>query len=309
MLAVPARRPVLLFAWLVVGTVSVAFAACSADRTVDEGDTDGNVADADDGGALSDRGGGDEPAGDAGGHCSTVRGTCDIVLQNCPTGKECTVVSSSGGGLGLTTECVPAGTGSKPAGARCCPNEPNQCIAGLECTGRDCSDASIQPTGRCAPHCCAGDDSVCGTSIPEGFQGTCDITSVVDPGDGGAVPVFHVCSYKGVCKPFHVQSCPTNYACILQSDNVSFRCLAIYAPPGKPAGASCNALNDCADGLMCLRLGDAATCREMCYRADGGAPFDASALRDAAGYGGCLDGATCNDVIRSGPPPWLGFCP
>lgn len=296
-----------------------AFAACSSDAaTGDEGDASADVTLGDDGGddgaiLVDSSGGGDARAEASGGHCSAVRGPCDVVLQDCPTGKECGVVRGGSDPNGLTTACVTAGTGSKPAGASCCPDKDNQCVAGLVCVGPDCNDASATPTGRCAPHCCQGDDSVCGASVPEGFQGTCDLGIVEDPGDGGAIDVFNVCSYKGTCKPFHVLSCPPNYSCLLQKDGVSFRCTSIFSPPGNAVGTTCNLANDCADGLLCLGPPDASTskCAQTCFRADAaaGAPFDASALRDAAGYGGCPGGLPCNGTIISGAPPYLGFCP
>ena len=314
------RRFVLLSAFVAVVGCSFAFAACSSNDTSNDAGTGGgpDATTGDDGSSGDDATTGDDArAGDdtgvrgdtGGGHCSPVQGSCDIVLQDCPTGKECTVVQGAGGS-GLTTACVTAGTGNKPSGARCCPNEANQCVAGLECIGPDCTaDASV-PTGRCTPHCCAGDDTPCGTSVPEGFHGTCDLGIVEDPGDGGSVPVFDVCSYKGVCKPFHLQDCPPNYTCLLQDDGVSFRCTAIFQPPGKSRGDTCSLANDCADGLLCLGAADAATsnCTQTCYRSDGGAPFDAAALQDAAGYGGCPGSGGCNGSI-TGAPPWLGFCP
>jgi len=315
------RRARRRLAWAVAVAIVVAAGALGScttsgvaiDATVADGAVDGAGADA----TTTATDAADEAivvppseagAPEAGGHCSPIQGpACDVVLQNCPKGLECVPQIV---GTRLTTACVTAGTGNKPAGSTCCPGQENQCVAGLECFGSPCIDGGPE-LGRCTPRCCPGDDLRCGASIPEGVKGTCDLEIVALIKDA-SVSLYRVCSYKPVCKPFQVQPCPDRtYACLLQSDNNSFRCDELFTPPGKLLGARCDIINDCADGMECLGEADAATgstCRYTCYRADGGVPpFGTSELTDAEGSGGCPSGTRCTGDITDAPR-WYGFC-
>lgn len=308
------QRTFLFVVTAFVGAAGMVGVACSSNPITDPGGgMDGAVTD--DGQAVDDQSSGGDAGSDSmsntdgmmTGNCSPARGPdCDLVLQNCAGGKECVVAIASDGGP--TTSCNVPGTGNRPLGSTCCPGAQNQCVPGLECIGPDCTDGGA-PTARCTPHCCKGDDSVCGASVPEGFHGSCDLTIVEDFPDAAQTPVFEVCTYKGVCKPFHVQPCPTNYTCLLQADNVSFRCDEIFSAPGKPQDTVCTFGNECADGLECLGPADggASKCTTTCYHPDAGAPFDAGVLTDAATYGGCSAGKGCGGTF-TGAPPWLGFC-
>ncbi len=290
--------------------------ACSSSSPTDSGNGDDASSEGsttDDGGSGDDGAidaGSDTGSGDDGGpSCTGLPGTCDLVKQNCPQGKECSFVSDNTTGA-ITAACVTAGTGNKPIGAKCCPDQANQCVAGLQCVGGTACTGDAGATGRCAPFCCPGNDQTCGSSIPEGFRGTCDTNLVTtSPDGGGNISLGNVCTYKGVCTPFHVQPCPSDYACLLQGDGVSFRCSSIFSPPGKAVGESCNAANDCADGMECLGPADGgSTCRIICYHPDGGAPFDGGGLQNGApGYGGCPVGKGCGGSI-TGAPAWMGFC-
>ncbi|WP_394828476.1 hypothetical protein [Pendulispora albinea] len=239
--------------------------------------------------------------------CSAVQGpACDLVLQDCARGSECIVIA---GDAGLTTACVPSGTGTRRAGAGCCPGQANTCSPGLECIGPPCSGgAGTAPTGRCTPHCCPGDDSRCGSSEPEGFPGSCDLQVFANAGGAASTPVFHVCSYQPVCKPFRIQPCPSGSTCLLQKDRTSYRCGPIEPPPGRGIGQPCTVANECSDGLGCLGAAGSATCRMFCYRQGAGTPpFDPSAVRDEPGYGGCPAGTACTGTVN-GFPGYLGFC-
>ena len=312
------QRTFLFVVSALVGAAGIAGVACSSSPHVDTG------------GGMDSSVNGDGPSGDqssggdAGtdsanntdgamkGNCSPARGpACDLVLQNCAGGKECVVALGAGGGP--TTACQDPGTGNRPLGSTCCPGQQNQCVPGLECIGPSCTDGGM-PTARCTPHCCPGEDSVCAQSVPEGFHGSCDLTIVEDFPDAAGLPVFQACTYKGVCKPFHVQSCPPNYACLLQSDNVSFRCSEIYSldgGSGTPQDTRCTIGNECQDGLECLGPADGgpSKCTTTCYHPDGGPPpFDAGGLTTGgATYGGCSTGKGCGGTF-TGAPPWLGFC-
>jgi hypothetical protein len=307
------RRALIVFALVSGALAAGAFGfACSSDPPTSDVDAgfDGSKPQDDTGTVVPDAGTETSTGGDAG-RCAQLVGPCDLVLQDCPSGKECLVVAAAGGAA-LTTACQPAGSGNKPVGAKCCPDQANQCVAGLECTGGEPCGTSDGGSGaitaRCTPHCCSGDDTPCGASIPEGFKGTCDTQLVTELADA-SVAIANICTYKGVCTPFKIQPCPNNFACLVQSDGVSFRCSAIFNPPGKDAGAACGAANDCADGMECLGPADGgSTCRTLCYRADGGAPFDGGGLADAgAGKGSCPLGKGCGGSI-TGAPAWLGFC-
>lgn len=301
---------------------TASIAACSSsgdDSLAQDSGTDGTVGDGSGGdgstkdGSASDGGGGD--SGPVSCPAQTLSGTCDLVLQNCPSGNECVPILNADNSV--TAQCQPAGTGAVPQGHECCPNAANQggCVSGTFCLGNDCSVLDGGPgskSGRCSPYCCQGDNGKCGSSDPEGLKGTCD-TNIIgqNPQDGGDLQFGSGCTYKPPCKPFHVQSCgsDTNSTCTLQDDGVSFRCSGIFQPPGQDAGTLCNSANACANGLECLGPIDAgATCTIMCYRADGGTPpFDASVLTNAPGFGGCPVGSACNGTLVGGPG-WYGFC-
>ena len=69
---------------------------------------------------------------------SPLKGACDLVAQNCAEGEECVPMTTD---AGLRASCVPAKTGSLPAGSKCMTD--TSCVAGTFCQA-----------GRCAPYCC-----------------------------------------------------------------------------------------------------------------------------------------------------------
>ncbi|HEX7666250.1 MAG TPA: hypothetical protein VF407_17110 [Polyangiaceae bacterium] len=241
---------------------------------------------------------------------TTLSGECDLVAQNCATGKECVVIQGTDGNP--TAACEPQGAGSVPKGHECCPNAANagNCVAGTTCVGNDCSildGGAGSKTGRCTPFCCEGDNTTCGESDPEGVPGVC-ATQLVGVGqltDGGDAIYGDGCTYTIACKPFGVQKCATGDACLLQSDGTSFRCSSIFNAPGLEAGAPCSFSNACADGYECLGpLDGGATCTTMCLIHDAGSPpFDASSPT----LGQCPSGKQCLGTV-TGAPPWYGFC-
>ncbi|WP_394839922.1 hypothetical protein LVJ94_23825 [Pendulispora rubella] len=292
-----ANRCIVVFAIVSAWSAGAWLAACSSSDSNEPADagSDATVDGALDGGRDSG------PRG----HCSAVQGpACDLVLQDCPEGQQCIVQDTD---AGYVTACVAAGTGNRPAGASCCPGRANQCAAGLECIGAAC--AGDAATARCTPHCCQDDDGVCGSSVPEGFPGACEILVYPNEDSGvGRTPLYHVCSYKPACKPFRIQTCGVGQTCLLQRDGTSYRCNDIVQPPGKAVGQTCSFANHCADGLACLGPPDAGVCRTLCYHRGGEAPpFDASAVRDEPGYGGCQAGSACTGTV-TGFPGYLGYC-
>ncbi len=241
---------------------------------------------------------------------TTLAGSCDLVAQNCGTGKECVVIQGTDGNP--TAACEPQNTGSVPKGYECCPNAANQgnCVSGTTCVGNDCSvldGGAGSKSGRCTPFCCAGDNSTCGESDPEGVPGVCGVHLVgtAQLTDGGDAVYGDGCTYTTACKPFGVQPCGTGSACLLASDGTSFRCSSIFSAPGLGAGTTCSIGNACADGLECLGPADGgSTCTIMCLVHDAGSPpFDASAPT----LGQCPTGKQCLGTLTGGPP-WYGFC-
>jgi len=239
---------------------------------------------------------GKDGAGDGGGPgpCTTtaLTGDCDIVKQDCPSGKECVVAQTSDGGV--TSTCQNNGNGTIPEGYACTPSGSNPCVSGLEC---------IQ--NRCAKHCCLNDDSYCGTSHPEGFAGHCDLNVV----DNNNNPMYATCTYSSVCQPFDIQKCGTDQTCLIKDNSGTAACVAIFGVDGGLAEkASCTAANACGDGMYCLSKADGGSaCTWVCY--SGGGPYDAGISSLPAGQGGCNNPETCHPVNWGGAlPTWLGVC-
>jgi hypothetical protein len=233
-------------------------------------------------------GGREGGGGDAGKTvCATspLKGECDLVAQNCSAGNECVPMQTDGG---IVAACVPAKSGSLPAGAKCAKDD--SCVAGTFCQA-----------GRCSPYCCGMDDSVCGSSIPEGFAGICNL--VVTSGAGGT-ELGRVCTYSEACKPFKIAPCPPTDVCLVQDMQGTAKC--VVANGMKTEGQPCSSANACADGLYCIGSGDGgSTCMWACYK--GGGPYDAGIANAPPGQGGCPNGKSCS-VNVTGFPTWMGVC-
>jgi hypothetical protein len=250
--------------------------------------------------------------------CEPVTGpACDLVAQNCPPGdggvpQQCLTQALSDGGY--TTVCNPVTLSQHlEKGHDCCPSgDQNPCNVGLECVGNTaapCDGGGVLP-GRCTPHCCggdAGDDSLCGTSVPEGYPGRCDVVVV----DSTGTPLFNACTYELACKPFGLKACPPGQVCEVIDPSGTATCADIYVPDGGPApgeGESCVALNNCQDGMVCLDNGDGtSSCYLSCVTPGTIPPFDAGLLDGGPGTGGCPSNEECNIVVQ-GFPAWLSFC-
>ena len=240
---------------------------------------------------------------DGGGHCTPVRGPCDLVLQDClPAGnghpRECAV---SGSGPSTTTECLATTDSQKLArGSACCIDQlgDNPCQLGLTCVGPTCAESRGLAAGRCAPFCCPGDNGACGTSIPEGIKGACDLSLVA-----GDLTLGQVCSYRTRCQFFGLERCAPTETCLLEAPDGSAHCLTSL---GKKLRDPCSFANECADGLVCLG-GSVPSCRTLCLAPDTVTPFDASVLDGGPGAGGCAEGEVCSVAIASFPD-WLRAC-
>jgi hypothetical protein len=293
------RSGLLLAASFVASGGALAIGACSSSSTV-EGDTpdatsESTTPDAARDGTIPKTDGGQ----DGGGNCTVVKGACDLVLQDCPdkTGQkqECVVDNSN------KTVCQPVQASQQlPIGRACCPSTTsNPCLPGLQCIGNDCSDGGPQ-TGRCSPVCCKGDDKACGKSDPEGLSGACSLSIV----DSTQSELYRVCLYSTQCAPFKTQPCKTGEICIVEDKVGTASCVNSN---GKTNRQSCQAANDCADGLICLGAGDAGVCHTVCLLFGTTNPFDAAVQEGGPGLGGCPSGEACNVHITS-LPDWFGAC-
>jgi hypothetical protein len=307
------RRLACLAALLGCGAAGAIVVACSTGSSPRAGGADAGVPDTaspEDDAPSRDAGRGDGPTESSlKGGCEPVEGSCDLVLQGCPSGSQCTAGPLADGGY--TAACGPTyGVQHIAAGYACCPPASpagDPCLPGTTCVGDPCvGDAG---GGRCAPYCCAGDDTPCGVS-PEGFTGHCDL-GIVD--DAGA-PLYDVCEYAPICQPLGLLPCPSGYTCLVEGTTGGAMCSEIYnggAPPvgeGKP----CTYDNSCQSGLMCLTTsgadgGSVSDCFMLCFTGMGAPPFDAGALGMTPGTGTCDVGKQCASATQIFPP-WLGVC-
>jgi hypothetical protein len=230
-----------------------------------------------------------------------VSGSCDIVLQNCPSGHECTAVNLEAGVCTYQLQCTTNTTGSLAEGYACTQGASNPCVAGLECI-----------EGRCARHCCLGDDSVCGTSQPEGFTGACAVNVSLQYCTGTA---YSVCTYAKPCELYQLLPCGPGLDCVPQTGTNGNATCSDYASgtdAGKAEKATCQYSNDCEDGMGCYGAldGGASSCTWQCYVKGMGGPYDSMIAADAgAGKGGCPTGEACTPINWSGMlPAWLGLC-
>lgn len=216
-----------------------------------------------------------------------LRGSCDLVSQDCPDGGECVARGYADGGIFAT--CEAPGEGAIQEGDTCTSSPTNNpCVAGLECVNN-----------RCSKHCCGGDSTVCGTS-PEGYPGLCDLTITNAQG----ASLYMLCEYNAPCEPFDLVVCPTGSECLVRDRAGTATCQNVYNPPGKDENAPCARINECKDGLVC-----AGTCQWLCYHAAASSPpFDAGGLDlTMPGRGGCPTGETCQGT-PAGLPDWAGLC-
>jgi hypothetical protein len=297
-------------------------AACSgagsgaaADGVDASGDDDASIVEASQGKDAAARDGARDASLE--GACEPVEGTCDLVLQNCPPGSQCTVQPKSGGGGGYVAACGPTYPVQHiDRGYACCPPTTfadDPCLPGLKCIGDPCvGEAGTGVAGgggRCTPYCCAGDDTPCATS-PEGFPGHCDIGVV----DTAGTVLYDVCDYAPPCQPLGLVPCPPGYGCLVQDKAGDAKCAQLYnagSPPGTE-GQPCEFNNACQDGLMCLTStstdgGTVSSCLMLCYTGQGSPPFDAGALGGTPGRGGCNPGKQCISATQIFPA-WLGVC-
>lgn len=295
------QRGLVLVAAFVAADATITMAACSTsspDAGGGDATTETSAPDAAKDAPVTPQ----DSAVDAGkvGNCSVAKGACDIVLQDCPAQQECVVNASH------ATECRPVESSQQlPIGRGCCPNNPagNPCLPGLTCVGSPCVDGGPTTTGRCSPACCTGNDQACGKSDPEGISGACDIT-LVDSDSG--VELHQACTYRQRCKPFMVEPCAVGQTCLVEDKVGSASCVDSF---GKTNRQPCSFGNECADGFICIGLGDAgSTCHTVCLLPGSTNPFDASVEEGGPGKGGCPVGEKCDISNFKDLPSWFALC-
>jgi hypothetical protein len=212
-----------------------------------------------------------------------INRTCDLILQNCPSGQTCGPHMGDGGTC--ETACLWVGQGTVALGAECTSH--SQCSPGLRCADYHCT----RP-------CCAGaQEYLCGPN------GKCDMQISFCGGAG----YMYECRFPQSCELWSSGCSGLMPACHLQYDG--FACAVTNAvDAGAAADNPCTYASDCGDAQVCLFTGDAgaAVCRWFCKLSDGGAP-DAGTDGGAPGEGGCPGGQTCKpwgDPLRT----WLGYC-
>jgi hypothetical protein len=240
------------------------------------------------GGGTAGAGGGGSggTAGDGGGVCApgtatNVTGSCDIVLQNCPSGLTCRIEQTDAGAY--VTSCLDLGNGSKKLGESC--NAHKDCQAGTSCA-----------LAKCTRPCCGELEAAqCGAS------GSCDMKISY-----GSTAFVQVCTFSAPCTPW-AQDCPVGP----ESDchvgaNGKLKCsIPNYAPDGgSTLGMPCQFLNDCADSQQCDFASGSGVCRWLCKASATSAP-DAGVVGGTPGNGGCPSGETCKAYSS---PSWLGVC-
>lgn len=197
-------------------------------------------------------------------------GECDLVAQDCTTGK-CTYVRE---GSQTYRRCVSAGTVSE--GGACQTNDPgpdgtfyDTCKAGLYCTPQ--TDGSF----ACRKFCYGGD--ACGA--PQDCVHELRFT--------GSTELPRVCDVPGpTCDPL-APACADTLGCYPSTKSGSV-CVATGTTAD---GQDCTYSNDCRPGSACVRSGTLQACRPLC-RSPSGSPACSSGqcepLQGFTGVGACV---------------------
>ena len=232
-------------------------------------------------GGTSD-GGATCPAGEA---TDAVTDECDLILQDCPPGRTCSIEPTDGGSY--RTVCADLGSGTKQLSDLC--DFHSDCAPGLRCTLRKCT----------RPCCDAVEQQQCGS------DGDCDLQ--INFGNNSAF--LKVCTFSPPCTPW-ANDCPPGPEtdCHLGFNSKIACSFPNYSQDaGSTLGQPCQFLNDCEDSQHCSYESSGATmgtCRWLCKVKDDGAPASGT-VGGAPGQGGCPSGQTC---AAFADPDWLGVC-
>ncbi|MBM4356735.1 MAG: hypothetical protein FJ096_01360 [Deltaproteobacteria bacterium] len=199
-------------------------------------------------------------------------GECDLLKQDCPSGKFCGVTKVEGVSKSM---CLADLGGVKDKGADCSTN--SECKSGLSCIDKHCS-----------PFCCPANNEPCG-------GGSCDVNLNFEDGKSAFAMV---CSYLPICDLF-AGNCAKGTDCHL-TDPAS--CLAVCDSPSSQAvseGGKCMYRNDCGESQLCNNNApDDGVCRYFC---------DTSKTGEPAGKGGCPADRKCKPAGGTGCMN-LGIC-
>lgn len=209
------------------------------------------------------------PSDGGGGTCGGAYSPCDPVTnRGCMAGQMCVIANP----MMRQSRCIDAGRGA--FGAACTGVE--DCQEGLGCIG-----------GKCARWCCEGGDNATCRSMPGGRPGAiCNI----NVGNSG----LFACSLPDDCD-VHQQNCPTmGDNCVPAGMDGTTQCFTPMM--GAMPGQSCNFINDCPRGHLCVGPRGMSTCRPIC---------DPTGMASGP-FASCAMGMMCQGV--SGLPRNVGVC-
>ena len=180
------------------------------------------------------------PPGPFAAHCSPDFGggslACDTFAQDCPDGEKCTPWANDGGNTWNTTKCTPVAPDPDQVGEPCT-------MEGSPVSGIDSCDVgvmcwNVDPDtleGTCV-ELCGGtpDQPVCNTPMS-----ACAINS-------GAVQLCIT-----TCDPL-MSDCPDGELCVPSTSGSNFVCVADGSMGGGQAGETCEYINVCAPGHVCI---------------------------------------------------------
>ena len=259
--------------------MALALMACGDDDGREPG-TDSGTPGVDSGTPGTDSGTPGTDSGTPGTDSGTPGTDSGMSTGMCPVG-DCDLVSNAGCDAAMGEGCYwllpmegadpeplcnPAGTGT--TGTPC--DAPFDCQEGLTCD-----------EGECRKVCCGGSDATC------------------DPGDicinfsdgAGMLTGFGACRTPSDCDVIEQTGCPEGEACYVISNDASVDCIT---PPvdGGTQGDSCDSLNSCAPGFLCLTPeGGSSACVQACNPMSPVCPDGTSCARVGsfpADLGACL---------------------
>lgn len=190
---------------------------------------------------------------DTGGRvCRSPSGTCDLILQNCPTGQACVYALPNATATTPETVCAPVvGAGAAEGGACCALNS---CANGLVCVGAmeetpGGGTCTAEGMGTCQRYCCGSSADCAAGELCNRFGSTFS---------GG------ICDTSDDCGLVDQTGCASGQGCY-PADGGTTQCLTPTAA-GAAEGATCMYTNDCVAGTACFNLTSGGSSRAVCLR-------------------------------------------